>query len=368
MAKVTLKNVTRIYGKTITAVKDLNLTVNDKEFCVLAGPSGCGKTTILRMIAGLEKTTEGEIYIDDVLVNQLRPKDRDIAMVFQNYALYPHLTVYENLAFALKVRKYPKKEIESRVNEAAELLNISHLLKKLPKHLSGGEKQRVAVGRAIVRHPKVFLFDEPLSNLDIKLRSQMRTEIKKLHEKLQATFLYVTHDQVEAMILGDRLCVLKDGTIQQVDEPLNLYNAPDNKFVAGFLGTPPMNFIQVKIIKDGENIYLDEGTFRLKATGKIGQAVESFIDGEILLGIRPEDIHEKSSYTFGSLNGNTAALKVDMTEPMGPQVYLHFKTEKNNFTAAVNPHVQARANEVIEIVFDTNKIHLFDPKTDQSVI
>ncbi len=295
MAEVELKNISKIYSDTTKVVDDVNLKINDKEFVVLVGPSGCGKSTTLRMIAGLEEITDGEIFIDGKLVNEVSPKDRDIAMVFQNYALYPHMTVFENMAFGLKIRKFSKSEIKQRVEEASKILGLNDLLNRKPKALSGGQRQRVALGRAIVRKPKVFLFDEPLSNLDAKLRVQMRTEISKLHLKLEATMIYVTHDQVEAMTMGDRIVVMKDGIIQQIDKPIDLYNNPNNKFVASFIGSPAMNFINGKIEKgNGFNFISDKKQFTIKLPEKHESILEAFINKKITLGIRPENFHLKN--------------------------------------------------------------------------
>ena len=291
MAKVVLRSVTKKINENVI-VNSINLEIQDREFCVLVGPSGCGKTTTLRMIAGLEEITSGEIFIGDRLVNAVPPKDRDIAMVFQNYALYPHMTAYNNMAFGLKLRKYSKKEIDARVRESAEILNLTHLLERRPKELSGGQRQRVALGRAIVRKPKVFLFDEPLSNLDAKLRVQMRAEISKLHDRLQTTMIYVTHDQIEAMTMGDRICVMKDGVIQQVDAPLAIYNQPKNKFVASFIGSPPMNFLDVQVENRDGKIWLNEGKFSLKLSprSKMQRVAKNYVGKSLTCGIRPEDI------------------------------------------------------------------------------
>src|SRR3989339_2219321 len=294
MAKVILEKIEkRFINNPKPAVAEMSLEINDKEFVVLVGPSGCGKSTTLRMIAGLEEITSGRILIDDKVVNEIPPKDRDVAMVFQNYALYPHMTVYDNMAFGLKIRKYPKDEIKRRVMEAAEILGIQELLERRPKQLSGGQRQRVAVGRAIVRKPKVFLFDEPLSNLDAKLRVQMRTELKKIHERLQSTMIYVTHDQTEAMTMGDKICVMKDGIIQQVAGPIDLYDHPYNKFVGGFIGTPPMNFAEVEVIKRGDIVYVSEGMFELKMPKEHAERLGSYVGKKVFIGIRPEDIYDK---------------------------------------------------------------------------
>jgi len=290
MATVELKSISKVYDGGVRAVNNANITIQDKEFVVLVGPSGCGKTTPLRMIAGLEDITEGELTIDGKLVNDVPPKDRDIAMVFQNYALYPHMTVYDNMAFGLKIRKFPKLEIERRVREAAKILDIEMLLERKPTALSGGQRQRVAVGRAIVRQPKVFLFDEPLSNLDAKLRVQMRAEISALHNRLQATMIYVTHDQVEAMTMGDKIVVMKDCYIQQIGDPLHLYNFPINRFVAGFIGSPPMNFLTVRIVDEAGRLFADEGNFRVAVTGRNADLVKPYAGKELVFGIRPEDL------------------------------------------------------------------------------
>jgi multiple sugar transport system ATP-binding protein len=367
MAEVILENVVKKFGDTIV-VKNLNLEIKDKEFAVLVGPSGCGKTTTLRMIAGLEDITEGKIYIDGKVVNNVPPKDRDIAMVFQNYALYPHMKVYDNMAFGLKIRGYSKKEIDIRVREAAEILNITHLLDRYPRELSGGQRQRVAVGRAIVRKPKVFLFDEPLSNLDAKLRVQMRAELKKLHERLQTTIIYVTHDQVEAMTMGSKICVMKDGVIQQVDTPINLYDYPKNKFVAGFIGTPPMNFVEVNVIKEGEDIYLDEGSFKLKLLKNYYEKVLPYVNKKLILGVRPEHLYDKLFYNGPLKEGSVAKLMVDLIEPMGSETYLHLSSGKSVFVLKADPHNTAKVNQMIEVVFNLDKIHLFDPETEECII
>jgi len=367
MAEVILENVTKKYGNVV-AVRNLNLEIKDKEFCVLVGPSGCGKTTTLRMIAGLEEITEGKIYIDGKVVNNVPPKDRDIAMVFQNYALYPHMKVYDNMAFGLKLRKYPKDEIDRRVREAAEILGISHLLDRYPKELSGGQRQRVAVGRAIVRKPKVFLFDEPLSNLDAKLRVQMRAELKRLHERLQTTIIYVTHDQVEAMTLGDKICVMKDGVIQQVDTPIKLYDEPKNKFVAGFIGSPPMNFVTVDIKKDGDEIYIYESNFVLKLPKKFYEKVEPYVGKKMIFGIRPEHMYDILSYPGQVQEGSVIKLTVDFVELLGSETYLHLSSGKNNFVVKADPHTNVRPGQLVEIVVNLDKIHLFDIETEETVV
>jgi len=362
MAKVILRNVVKKINEHVI-VDQINLEIPDKEFCILVGPSGCGKTTTLRMIAGLEEVTSGEIWIGDRLVNNIPPKDRDIAMVFQNYALYPHMTVYDNMAFGLKLRHYTKKEIDIRVREAAEILNLTHLLERRPKEMSGGQRQRVAVGRAIVRKPKVFLFDEPLSNLDAKLRVQMRAELSKLHDRLQTTMIYVTHDQIEAMTMGDRICVMKDGVIKQVAKPLELYNQPSNKFVASFIGSPPMNFMDVRIIRKENKFWLDEGKFAIPAPEHL-QAYMSKHEGHtVTLGIRPEDIHDKRYVSNGLSKQPSAHSTVEVVEPMGSEILLYLSTGKNTLVARVEPNNEATVNQDIEIVFNPSKIHLFEKES-----
>jgi multiple sugar transport system ATP-binding protein len=367
MARVLLKNIYKKYGD-LEVVSNFNLEIHDREFCILVGPSGCGKTTTLRMIAGLEEITSGEIYIGEHLVNDLAPKDRDIAMVFQNYALYPHMSVYDNMGFGLKLRGYSKNEIDVRVREAGEILDISHLLERRPKQLSGGQRQRVAVGRAIVRKPKVFLFDEPLSNLDAKLRVQMRAELKKIHDRLQSTMIYVTHDQTEAMTMGDRICVMKDGLINQVDGPINLYDYPTNKFVAGFIGSPPMNFIEADIISRDENLYLNEGMFELKLLNEHKDIIKHYVNKRVVLGIRPEDIYDRLFYTMGPKDGNTFSSTVEVVEPMGSEIYLHLSTGKNTFIAKVDSHNQAKTNQIMELVVNLKKIHLFDLESGKTIL
>jgi multiple sugar transport system ATP-binding protein len=367
LAKVILKNLTKVFPGGVEAVKRLNLDIEDGEFIVLVGPSGCGKTTTLRMIAGLEEVTEGEIYIGDRLVNNILPKDRDIAMVFQNYALYPHMTVYKNMAFGLMLRKFPKSEINKRVMEASEILNITHLLNRRPKALSGGERQRVAVGRAIVRNPKVFLFDEPLSNLDAKLRVQMRAELKKLHARLRTTMIYVTHDQTEAMTMGDRIVVMDKGVVQQVDTPLALYEKPRNRFTAGFIGAPGMNFIKGRIIAKGEHLYFDEGTFQLKVDDEMKPRLQSYLNKEVTFGIRPIHIHSKDFEGEVNLE-NSVKARVDVVEPMGSEKYVYFSTAKTSFISRVEPHVQMKVNEETEFVFDMSKAHFFSEETEEAIV
>ena len=369
MAGLKLDHIYKKYAGGVTAVSDFSIEIEDKEFVVLVGPSGCGKSTTLRMIAGLEEISEGELYIDNEIVNDKAPKDRDIAMVFQNYALYPHMTVFENMAFGLKLRKTPKDEIKRRVTEAAKILDIEHLLDRTPKALSGGQRQRGALGRAIVREPKVFLMDEPLSNLDAKLRVQMRTEIGKLHKKLNSTFIYVTHDQTESMTMGTRIIVMKDGFVQQIDSPANLYSNPVNMFVAGFIGSPQMNFADVTVTKEGDGIYLKgEGISIKMPEGKTSQIEAADIIGKtVVLGIRPEDIHDEEAVLAASPECQVDA-HVELTEMMGAETFLYLKIGNASFTARVNPRSTARHGDDIKVAFDANKIHLFDKETEVSLL
>ena len=369
MASLSLKHIYKKYPGGVTAVSDFNLEIKDKEFLILVGPSGCGKTTTLRMIAGLEEITEGELFIGDRLVNDVAPKDRDIAMVFQNYALYPHMTVFENMAFGLKLRKTPKEEIKRRVEEAARILDITHLLDRRPKALSGGQKQRVALGRAIVRNPKVFLLDEPLSNLDAKLRAAMRTELTKLHKKLETTFIYVTHDQVEAMTMATRIVVMKDGLIQQVDTPQNLYDNPTNIFVAGFIGTPQMNFINSSLEKKGEDLYVDfAGTaIKLPAEKANNPALKEYIGKEIVLGLRPECIHDEPMY-LSNFADSVIDTYVEVTELMGAEIYLYLVVEEQNLIARVSSRSQARSGDTIKVAIDTSRLHIFDKDTERCIV
>lgn len=367
MAQVSLNKVSKSFPGNIWAIRDINLGIENKEFVVFVGPSGCGKSTTLRIIAGLEEATEGDVYIGDQRVNYVPPKDRNIAMVFQNYALYPHMTVYENMAFGLRLRKYPKREIEVRVKEAATILGIEKLLQRRPRELSGGQRQRVAVGRAIVRKPLVFLFDEPLSNLDAKMRVQMRTEIKKLHIKLQTTMIYVTHDQTEAMTMGDRIVVMKDACIQQIADPLTLYDKPVNRFVAGFIGSPPMNFIKGKILKTDGKIYFDEGKFQVKAVDSMIDPLNSYVDKEVIFGIRPEDIYDKL-FVSDAPPENTIKATCEVIEPMGSDTYLYLNTGKSSLVAKVGGHNKPQINQEIDLVFDTSKVHFFDKDTDKTII
>lgn len=369
MASVTLKSIYKVYEGGVTAVSDFNLEIADKEFIVLVGPSGCGKSTTLRMVAGLEEITEGELYIGDKLMNDVAPKDRDIAMVFQNYALYPHMTVYDNMAFGLKLRKTPKADIDRRVKEAAKILDIEHLLNRKPKALSGGQRQRVALGRAIVREPKVFLMDEPLSNLDAKLRVQMRTEITKLHNRLQTTFIYVTHDQTEAMTMGTRIVVMKDGFIQQVDTPQHLYDHPVNLFVGGFIGSPQMNFFPVTLVKEANDVYAIFENNKIKIPeGKIKKFKDpSYVGKDIMMGIRPEDLHDEEIF-LQSASESTIKAFVEVVELMGSETYLYLTIVGNNITARVDPRSTARTGDTIRIALDPNKLHFFDKETEETLL
>ena len=363
MAKVTLKDLTKKYDEVL-AVNQINAVIENEEFVVLVGPSGCGKTTTLRMVAGLEEITGGEIYIGDKLVNDIPPKDRDIAMVFQNYALYPHMNVYDNMAFGLKLRKTPKAEIEKRVNEAAKILDIEELLKRKPKQLSGGQRQRVALGRAIVRNPKVFLMDEPLSNLDAKLRVQMRTEIAKLHKRLNATIIYVTHDQTEAMTMADRIIIMKDGLVQQIGKPQNVYDHPDNMFVAGFIGSPAMNFIDVTVT---DQLTLKHRSFELETFAHVKEAIKAnnLVGKEIILGIRPEDL-EDSAFVANANALNTITANVEVTEPMGSEIYAYIGIDGTLMTARVNPRSQVKYGSNLSLHVDLEKIHLFSKEDEKA--
>ena len=379
MASVSLRNIYKKYPGGVIAVSDFNIEIKDKEFIILVGPSGCGKSTTLRMIAGLEEISDGELYIGDRLVNDIAPKDRDIAMVFQNYALYPHMTVFENMAFGLKLRKVPKDEIARKVEEAARILDIAHLLDRKPKALSGGQRQRVALGRAIVRDPQVFLLDEPLSNLDAKLRAQMRTEISKIHKKLGTTFIYVTHDQTEAMTMGDRIVVMKDGVIQQIDTPTNLYNSPVNQFVAGFIGSPQMNFIDSKLLKVDGKYVVEFGSEDTKETRGVKYTVEvpeskadasvlePVVGKEVVLGIRPECIHDEEMFLSAAKTGIIDA-EVEITEMMGAETYLYLNCEGIPLTARVSPRSTARPQDEIKVALDPNRIHIFDKETEKTLV
>ena len=365
MASVTYEHVTKKFGD-VKAVNDLNLQIEDKEFLVFVGPSGCGKTTALRLLAGLEEITSGQIMIEGKVINDIAPKDRDIAMVFQSYALYPHLSVFDNLAFGLKLRKTPKEEIMRRVNEAAEILGIQDLLDRKPRQLSGGQRQRVAVGRAIVREPKVFLFDEPLSNLDAKLRVAMRGEISKLHHRLQTTFIYVTHDQVEAMTMASRIAVINKGILQQLDTPQNLYDKPVNMFVAGFIGSPAMNFFKGKLRKDGEKFIVGENDFNVQLPSSRSEDYQSFIGKPVVFGIRPEDIHNPA-FTPPSIHAEKVTVKVDVTELMGNEILLYLLVGENTFVARVDPRTNFKIGEKVEVAFNMDNFHLFDPETEQAI-
>lgn len=359
MAEVNLVHVSKIYDNNVVAVNDVTFTVHDKDFVVLVGPSGCGKTTTLRMIAGLEEISKGELYIDQKLVNDVPAKDRDIAMVFQNYALYPHMTVFENMAFGLKIRKLPKEEIKKRVEEAANILGIEKFLDRKPKQLSGGQRQRVAVGRAIVRKPKVFLFDEPLSNLDAKLRVQMRTEISKLHQRLEATMIYVTHDQTEAMTMGNRIVVMKDGVVQQIDTPLNLYNRPINKFVAGFIGSPAMNFIEGKIIRENGLKFKSNQSgliFSIRDESKFS----NYIDKKVVAGIRPEQFH--TNYENNSVE--KVDVLVEVVELMGNESFVYFMIDDVQCVARISSLISIRPNQKFVFHFDPSTVHFFDAETE----
>jgi multiple sugar transport system ATP-binding protein len=371
MAKVILKNVYKKYEPNrggITAVSDFNLVIEDREFLVLLGPSGCGKTTTLRMIAGLEDITAGEIYIGDRIINEVHPKDRDIAMVFQNYALYPHMTIFDNMAFGLKLRKMPKNEIRHRVHAAAKILEIQHLLDRKPKALSGGQRQRVALGRAIVREPKVFLMDEPLSNLDAKLRAQMRVELTKLHQRLKTTFIYVTHDQVEAMTMGTRIVVMRAGFIQQVDPPQIMYDNPVNMYVAGFIGTPQMNFLNATIEEKGKDVWIDIGGTKLKFSEKRAKSIigKGYDGVDVVLGIRPEHFRDEQVY-LDQMPDTTIEVKIDVVEMMGPEALLYFSFADSNIIARVSPSTKARPGSTIKVAIDTVRVHIFDKKSEKTI-
>ncbi len=368
MASLSLRGIEKVYPNGFHAVKDFNLEIEDKEFIIFVGPSGCGKSTTLRMIAGLEDISGGVLEIDGKKMNDVEPKDRDIAMVFQNYALYPHMTVYDNMAFGLKLRKVPKDEIDKKVREAARILDLEKLLDRKPKALSGGQRQRVAMGRAIVRNPKVFLMDEPLSNLDAKLRVQMRIEISKLHENLGATIIYVTHDQTEAMTLGTRIVVMKDGIVQQVDTPQNLYNTPCNQFVAGFIGSPQMNFMDALVNVNGNDVTLKVGEHVLKVPASKRQAlIDGGYDGKtVVLGIRPEDVHDSQAFISNSPD-SVIKSKIKVYELLGAEVFLYFDLEGTQMTARVNPRTTLRTGDDAIFALDMEKIHLFDKDTELTI-
>lgn len=371
MAGLTLKNIYKIYAGGVEAVSDFNLDIADKEFIILVGPSGCGKSTTLRMIAGLEEISKGDLLIGDRRVNDVVPKDRDIAMVFQNYALYPHMTVFDNMAFGLKLRKVSKEEIKKKVDEAARVLDITHLLDRKPKALSGGQRQRVALGRAIVREPQVFLLDEPLSNLDAKLRAQMRTEITKLHQRLGTTFIYVTHDQTEAMTMGTRIVVMKDGLVQQVATPQVLYDSPCNVFVAGFIGSPQMNMVDAKLFEEGGTLKLEIGSDEVKnvielPASKHTDLVKERIGKDVILGIRPEDLADDEMHLAAAVSG-IIECGVEVTEMMGHETYLYLSYGGLPLTARVNSRTQAKVGDTVKIAIDLNKVHIFDKETEKAL-
>lgn len=363
MAKVEMKSISKVYDGGVKAVDTANITVEDKEFVVLVGPSGCGKSTTLRMVAGLEDITEGELLIDGEKMNDVPPKDRNIAMVFQNYALYPHMSVYENMAFGLRIKKVPKAEIEKRVNEAARILDIEKFLDRKPKALSGGQRQRVAVGRAIVRNPKVFLFDEPLSNLDAKLRVQMRAELSDLHLRLNATIIYVTHDQVEAMTMASKIVVMKDGKVQQIGAPLFLYNHPVNKFVAGFIGSPPMNFLNVKVREENNSIVLEEGSFKIKAAPAHIEYLKPYLNKEVFFGIRPEDMIFSATEIDNSMKA-----KVTVVEPLGADIHLWLTTETQPLVARTEPSHTFKVGDTAVFAPRMDKARYFDKETELAII
>ncbi len=367
MASIKYEHVWKRFGD-FAALKDLNLDIADQEFLVLVGPSGCGKTTALRCLAGLEEISEGNIYIGDRIVNDVPPKDRDIAMVFQSYALYPHMSVYDNMAFGLKLRKTPKQEIDRRVKEAAEMLKIGHLLDRKPKALSGGQRQRVALGRAIVRNPAVFLMDEPLSNLDAKLRVDTRAEISKLHQRLKTTFIYVTHDQTEAMTMGTRIAVMRDGVLQQLDTPQTLYDHPANMFVAGFIGSPSMNFFEAKLARSDGGVVVDFGPFHLPVPQQRLDQIANYIGQDVYFGIRPEDIHDAQYVRRGV--DETAKLKANVTvvEPLGSEVYAFIENGGKEMVARLDPRTSARVGQPIEVVVNMNRMHIFDRDTEKALV
>ena len=365
MASVTYENVTKRFGDVV-AVNDMDIFVEDKEFLVLVGPSGCGKTTALRLLAGLEEITEGKILIEDRVVNDIAPKDRDIAMVFQSYALYPHMTVFNNMAFGLRLRKTPKQEIKTRVEEAAEILGIEALLDRKPRQLSGGQRQRVAVGRAIVREPKVFLFDEPLSNLDAKLRVQTRAEISKLHHRLQTTFIYVTHDQVEAMTMATRIAVIKDGLLHQVDTPQNLYDHPSNVFVAGFIGSPAMNFFNARLDRADGGLVIDAGAFQVPIPDDKVDMYGPRAGNQVVFGIRPDDIHDPLFAPPG-IHAASVEVQVDVTELMGNEVIVYVLSGDYQYLARLDPRTGFRVGNQVQVVFNMTNMHIFDRETEAAI-
>lgn len=365
MASVVYENVTKRFDE-IVAVDDLSLEIEDKEFLVLVGPSGCGKSTALRLLAGLETITAGTMKIDDRIVNDIPPKDRDIAMVFQSYALYPHMTVYDNMAFGLKLRKYPQDEIEERVNNASNILGINSLLDRKPRQLSGGQRQRVALGRAIVRDPSVFLLDEPLSNLDAKLRVQTRAEITKLHKQLATTFIYVTHDQVEAMTMASRIAVLNHGVLQQVDTPQKLYDSPDNLFVAGFIGSPAMNFFNAKLVQEGDDIMIDADSFQVSVPDDRKPSLQPYVGKSVVFGLRPEDIHDPH-FAPPRITAQEVESKVEVTELMGNEIFLYLKSGEHDYVARVDPRTSYSMDDEIKVAFNMDKMHIFDKETEEVI-
>jgi multiple sugar transport system ATP-binding protein len=367
MASVTYEQATKVFGDVV-AVRDLTIDIPDREFLVFVGPSGCGKTTSLRLLAGLEELTSGNIYIGDRLVNDVAPKDRDIAMVFQSYALYPHMSVYDNMAFGLRLRKTPKDEIDQRVKEAADSLDILELLDRKPRQLSGGQRQRVAVGRAIVRDPAAFLMDEPLSNLDAKLRIEARAMLSRLHQRLETTFIYVTHDQMEAMTMGTRIAVMQHGVLQQIDTPQALYDTPTNVFVAGFIGTPSMNFFEATLVRTNEAMYVQSDTFRLRVPADKAKvyAERGYVGQEIIFGIRPNDIYDPD-FQAPNITPQRVECRVDITELMGNEIFLYLLTGKSEFVARVDPRSQARVGNDLSVLFDMERMHLFDRNTEIAI-
>jgi multiple sugar transport system ATP-binding protein len=365
MAGVSYDHVYKRFGEVI-AVNDLNITIEDREFLVLVGPSGCGKSTALRLLAGLEDISDGRIFIGDKVVNDVAPKDRDIAMVFQSYALYPHMSVYDNMAFGLKLRKTPKEEIKRRVENAADILGIRQLLDRKPRQLSGGQRQRVAVGRAIVREPKVFLFDEPLSNLDAKLRVETRANISRLHQSLQTTFIYVTHDQVEAMTMASRIAVMNQGILMQIDTPQNLYDLPDNIFVAGFIGSPAMNFFNAQVRKDDGKLYVDGGSFNVQIPEERTATYAPYVDKQVVFGIRPEDIHDPHFAPPG-IQPQLIDANADVTELMGNEIFIYLNSGEHNFVARVDPRTRIRMGDKVQLAFNMFNMHIFDRDTELAV-
>src|SRR5687768_7625995 len=366
MASVTLDRITKRFGE-VTAVREVSIDVKDKEFLVLVGPSGCGKSTTLRMVAGLEEVSDGAIYIGDRLVNDVAPKDRDIAMVFQSYALYPHMSVYDNLAFGLKLRRTPKKEIDRRVHDAAEFLQLSEPLNRKPKQLSGGQRQRVALGRAIVREPKVFLMDEPLSNLDAQLRVQMRAFLIKLHQRLQTTVIYVTHDQVEAMTMGTRIAVLRDGVLQQLETPQTLYDKPANMFVAGFIGSPAMNFFDAKVSGTPDAMYIDGGSFKLRVPADKAERLGNYIGKDIVFGVRPEDIFDRNTQPNAPAE-STMKVQVNVVEPMGSEQFVYLLTGESEFVARMDARSPVKAGQQMDVLLDMSHMHTFDRQTQEAIV